>query len=269
MMKEYPERIMAAVCYSAAWDPQWTYPEAATKIPLLLRHAGANDGGATSLCWATAVHTFQKLRGMDAPVSIAHNPEQNHNFSYLRYMSIPFYEAVMKQRLPEGNSAAMRDLDRSQTWLGDTLTLQLYRESTYTGDKKGLCLLPDEATARLWKEYVSTGTVADQTPPPAPFNLKAKRNGSNITVTWEADADVESGILRFEIFKDGAPAGKLPASGAYQRFDTNGDNTVPAEVPEMKFEITNGADNAGHTIAVRTVNHFDLPSEKTEVNIEN
>jgi pimeloyl-ACP methyl ester carboxylesterase len=261
MLKDYPERIMAAVCYSPAFDPPWDYPAAAAKIPMLTRHAGANDINAGGiLCWATSVHAFQKLRGMDDPVSIAHNPEQNHNFSYLRYMAIPFYEAVMKQRLPEGNSAAMRDLDRSQTWLGDTLTLQLYRESEYTGDKSGLCLLPDEATARLWKEYVSTGTVVDKTPPPAPFNVKAKRSGNNMVVSWEAEADIESGILRFEIFKDGTLVGTLPETGAYQHFDTNGDNTVPTVPPEMKFEITGGADAAGHTITVRTVNHFNLPS---------
>jgi pimeloyl-ACP methyl ester carboxylesterase len=265
MMNEYPERIMAAVCYSPAWDPTWDYPAVAAKIPMLARHAGAND---CSSCWATSVHAFQKLRGMDAPVSIAHNPAQNHNFSYLRYMAVPFYEAVMKQRMPEGNGTVMRDLDRTRTWLGDTLTLQLYRESEHTGDKSGLCVLPDEATALLWKEYVSTGTVTDRTPPPAPFNVKARRNGNNITVTWEADADIESGILRFEIFKDGAQVGTLPSSGAYQRFDTNGDNTIPTVVPEMKFEIAGGADNVEHIISVRTVNHFDLPSDKTETQLK-
>ncbi|MDR0699150.1 MAG: Ig-like domain-containing protein [Tannerella sp.] len=269
MLKEYPERIMAAVCYSPAFDPQWDYPAAAAKVPLLTRHAGAKDLNTDGVsCWATSVRAFQKLRNMDAPVSIAHNPTQNHNLSYIRYMAIPFYEAVMKQRMPESDGTVMRDLDRTQTWLGDTLTLQLYKESTYAGDKKGLCVLPDEATARLWKEYVSTGTVTDKTPPPAPFNVKAKRNGGNIEVSWEADADIESGILRFEIFKDGAQVGNLPKTGAYQRFDTNGDNTVPVETPEMKFEIAGGMDNAGHTIAVRTVNHFNLPSEKTEVQLK-
>ncbi|MDR0714692.1 MAG: Ig-like domain-containing protein [Bacteroidales bacterium] len=266
MLKDYPERIMAAVCYSPAFDPQWNYPAATAKIPMLTRHAGAGDANADGVrCWSTSVHAFKKLRGMDAPVSIAHNPYQNHNYSYLRYMAVPFYEAVMKQRMPEGNSAAMRDLDRNQTWLGDTLTLQLYKEATYAGDKKGLCVLPNEATALLWKEYVSTGTVADKTPPPAPFNVKAKWNDGNIEVSWEADADPESGILRFEIFKNGTLVGKLPESDAYQRFDTNGDNTVPVETPKMKFRIAGATDRSEATIAVRTVNHFNLASEKTEI----
>jgi pimeloyl-ACP methyl ester carboxylesterase len=265
MLKDYPERIMAAVCYSPAFDPSWDYPAATAKIPVLTRHAAAADNNDDGVdCWATSVHAFQKLRSMDAPISIAHNTGgQHHNFSYIRYMAIPFYEAVMKQRMPEGNAGAMRDLDRTQTWLGDTLTLQLYREAEYTGDKSGLCVLPDEATARLWKEYVSTGTVTDRTPPPAPFNVKAARNGNNLDVTWDAESDIESGILRFEIFKDGAQVGTLPSSGAYQRFITDGDNTDPVQVPEMKFRITGVTGNPG-TIAVRTVNHFNLVSEKTE-----
>ncbi len=264
MLKAYPERIMAAVCYSAAWDPKWDYPEATTKIPLLLRHAGANDGDPSTLCWATAVHTFLKLRNMDAPVSIAYNAGQNHNFSYIRYMSIPFFEAVMKQRMPEGNATVMRDIDRSQRWLGDTLSLQIYKESEYTGSRRGLCLLPDETTAKNWKEFVSTGKVADKTPPPAPFNVKVKWVNNALEVTWEADADIESGILRFDIFKNGILVGRLPETGDYQKFDTNGDNTIPVNVPEMKFRIT-GAENVKTTISVQAVNHFNLTSEKTEV----
>ncbi len=264
MLKAYPERIMAAVCYSAAWDPKWDYPEATAKIPVLLRHAGANDGDSSSLCWATAVHTFLKLRNMDAPVSIAYNAGQNHNFSYIRYMSIPFFEAVMKQRMPEENTTVMRDIDRSQRWLGDTLSLQIYKESEYTGSKRGLCLFPDEATARNWKEFVSTGKVADKTPPIAPFNVKVEWNNNALDVSWEADADIESGILRFDIFKNGTLVGRLPETGDYQKFDTNGDNTIPVNVPEMKFRIT-GAENVKTTISVQAVNHFNLTSEKTEV----
>lgn len=265
MLRAYPERIMAAVCYSAAWDPQWDYPETVAKIPVLLRHAGANDGDASTLCWATAVHTFLKLRAMDAPVSIAYNAGQNHNFSYIRYVAIPFYEAVMKQRMPNGeNSTVMRDIDHSQTWLGDTLSLKIYKESDYTGNKRSLCVFPDENTAKNWKEFVSTGTVADKTPPLAPFNVKVSWRNNALEVTWEADADVESGILRFNIYNNGNLIGRIPETGAYQQFDTNGDNTVPVKVPEMSFKIT-GVENEEAIIGVEAVNHFNLVSEKAEV----
>ncbi|MDR1156482.1 MAG: Ig-like domain-containing protein [Bacteroidales bacterium] len=264
MLKAYPERIMAAVCYSPAFDPQWDYPAAAAKVPLLTRHAGAADANANGiLCWATSVHAFQKLRATDAPVSIAHNPGQNHNFSYIRYMAIPFYEAVMKQRLPQGSGTALYDLDRSQTWLGDTLTLQLCRESEYTGDKSGWCVLPDEATAQLWKEYVMTGTVADKTPPPPPYEMRRERkNATTAVLSWKADADIESGISHFRIYKNGQFAARFPASGEYQQFDTNGDNTSPigSLLKEMKTEISAGENDL---LSVSTVNRFGLESAST------
>jgi pimeloyl-ACP methyl ester carboxylesterase len=266
MLKAYPERIMAAVCYSAAWDPQWDYPEAIAKIPILMRHAGANDGDSSALCWKTAVHTFHKLRSMDAPISIAYNAGQNHNFSYIRYMAIPFFESVMKQRMPEENTTDMRDIDRTQTWLGDTLSLNIYKESNYKGSKQDLCLFTDEITAKNWKEFVSTGTIVDKTPPPAPFNVKVKWNKNNnvLEVTWEANADIESGTLRFDIFRNDSLVGRLPDTGAFQKFDTNGDNTLPVNVPEMKFRIT-GIENSKTTIGIQAVNHFNLTSERTEV----
>ena len=264
MLRDHPERILAATSYSAAWDPQWEYSANAAKVPLLLRHAGANDGTPESLCWQTAVNTFHKLRKMDAPVIIAHNDGQNHNFSYLRYMAIPFFEAALKKRLPLDGSHTLRDIDRDDTWLGDTLSLEVYREQGYTGDKSNLCLFPDELTARNWQEFVSTGTVVDKTPPPAPRDVKVTRYADRLEVTWEADADIESGILKFNIYKDGVLVGVLPESGAYQSFDTNGDNTIPVEVPEKRF-IIRVTGNVKATISIETVNHFNLVSERTTV----
>lgn len=264
MLKDYPERIMAAVCYSAAFGPQWDYPKSTAEIPVLMRHAGANDSDPGTLCWATAVQTFLKLRNMEAPVCIAYNAGQNHNFSYIRYMAIPFFEAVMKQRMPEGNTTVMHDIDRTQTWLGDTLSLQIFKESDYTDNKSGLCLLPDETTAKNWKEFVSTGTVADKTPPPAPFNVKVKWNNNALEIMWEADADIESGILRFNVYKDGVLAGKLPANDAFQKFDTNGDNSISVNVPDMKYRFA-GAANTASKLSVSTVNHFNLESEKANI----
>ncbi|RYY61482.1 MAG: hypothetical protein EOO05_06230 [Chitinophagaceae bacterium] len=265
MLRSYPERILAAVCYSPAFDPQWNYPAASSKVPLLTRHAGKNDANDNVvLCQATSIHAFAKLRDLDAPAGIALNESQNHNLSFIRYMAIPFYEAVLKQRLPQVAGGAMNDPDRNQSWLGDTLTMQLSPEAGYSGDKKGLCVFPDETTARNWKEYYTTGTVTDKTPPPAPFGLTVRKSGDGVELTWAADADIESGIERFEIFRDGVLAGRVPETGAYQSFDTNGDNTYPVQVPPMKFMLA-GAANTNAVISVRTVNHFNLLSDKTEI----
>ena len=61
MLRDYPERILAAVCYSAAFDPSWSYPAATAEVPVLLRHAGPQDA-PSALCQATAEHSFSRFR---------------------------------------------------------------------------------------------------------------------------------------------------------------------------------------------------------------
>src|SRR3546814_18359906 len=105
MMKTYPKRIMAAFCYSPAFDPSWDYSEDALKIPVMIRHAGANDSNSPyGKCWETALNTFHTLRSEGGLASIAFTPFQNHNYSFVRYMALPFYESVLAKRLPTGQS---------------------------------------------------------------------------------------------------------------------------------------------------------------------
>jgi pimeloyl-ACP methyl ester carboxylesterase len=262
MMKNYPGRIIAVFAYSPAFDPQWEYPDSAYQIPLLIRHAGAADlNGRNVACWQTALNTFDKFRKRNGHASLAYTPGQNHNFSYVRYMAIPFYESVLSQRLPAGHSAKLREMDQSKAWLGDTLTYTVYKSDSFAGDKSDMNWFPDSLTAVKWREYVITGTVADKIPPPAPYDLKVQPlNDTAVTLTWKADADIESGIQYFTIrVKDGETQ-RFPASGDYQTFDTNGDNTAPLAVPDLKCEIAKLPDKKETVIFVSAVNHFGLES---------
>ena len=119
MLHEHPERIIAAIAYSAAWDPHWSYAPEAYEVPILFRHAGPGEGADNIP--ATAIHSFAHFRSHDAPASIAYTRGQGHNFSYMRSMTIPFWEAALKQRLaPDGS---LKPLDREQTFLGDTFNI--------------------------------------------------------------------------------------------------------------------------------------------------
>jgi poly(3-hydroxybutyrate) depolymerase len=263
MLRDYPEKILAAFAYSPAFDPQWDYPQGAAKVPLMIRHAGKDDFNAPSAdCWRTAVNTFDKLRKMDGYVSIACNDGQNHNFSYVRYMAIPFYESVMAQRLPEKKSGTLRDIRPELVWLGDTASLNIFKASSYAGDQSAMCRFPDSLSAAKWREYVITGTVVDHTPPPAPYAVKINRiSGNQAELTWEADADIESGIRHFIIRVNGKPVAQFPSSDAYQRLDANGDNTIPFSLPELKCVIFMPWQETECTVSVSTVNHFNLESE--------
>lgn len=262
MLKAYPERILAVASYSAAFDPNWDFPAQAAKVPVLLRHAGSGDINNDEVkCWLTSAHIFTTLRKMDGNVTIAHNLNQNHNFSYIRYMAIPFYEAVLDQRLPKKGSIKMRDMNPLKAWLGDTITNKTYKSSTYVGNKQKMCWLPDSITAAKWSEYVTTGTVSDKTPPPSPHSVKIIDG----KIIWEADADIESGIKCFNIYKNSRLLGQLN----YQSFDTNGDNCIPVILPKMEYQLGITPEESISTYAVSAINHFNLESPLITITSDN
>ncbi len=258
MLHEHPERIIAAVAYSAAWDPQWDYLPEGYEVPILFRHAGPGEGADNIP--ATARHSFAHLRSHDAPASIAFTRGQGHNHSYMRTITIPFWDAALKQRLSEDGS--LKPIDRSQGYLVDTLSYNIYREPEFRGDKKSLCLLPDYNSAVAFREFASTGIVKDTTPPDKPYDLKIMPDGDAYLLTWRAEADLESGIGCFNIYKDGELIGRVPESGVYQDYDRNGDQSHPVDPPAMQLRIPSTAG----TYAVETVNRDGLASEKAYFN---
>jgi pimeloyl-ACP methyl ester carboxylesterase len=267
MIQAYPERILGAFCYSPAWEiPDGKFPETVKDIPVFIRHAGSGEApnGGSNCCWASSAAAFRALRKLDAPASVAYTAGQNHNFSYVRHMAIPFYEALLKQRLPVNNHTELRPLDRKLTWLGDTLTHEVSKESTFNGNRELLCLLPDSITALAWKEFVTTGDVADRTPPPAPYGLHIKWVKDSVALSWSADADIESGIKNFNIYRNGTLVGRFPKTGTYQTFDTNGDNTIPKIPADMNYMIA--VQNRKKSVfSIRTVNNFGLESSEAQI----
>lgn len=255
MLNQHPERIIAAVCYSAAWDPDWEYPEAAYDVPVIFRHAGPGEGADNIP--ATARHGFAKMRAHDAPASIAYTRGQTHNHSYIRTITIPFWDAALKQRLAADGS--LQRLDPEKTFLGDTLVFNICQEKYYTGDKSNLCRLPDRTSAEAWREYATTGRVVDKTPPSAPYALEIASVGGTSLLKWRAEADIESGIGCFNIYGDGELIGRIPSEGTFQGFDTNGDQARPVIPPAMEFHLPAGK---WMVIAVETVNRDGLASEK-------
>lgn len=267
MMRQYPDRILGVFSYSPAFDPQWTYPMEAVKIPLFIRHAGPLDFNNPGVnCWGTALHTFNKLRSRNGNTAIAYTKNQNHNFSYVRYMAIPFYEAVLAQRLPDSGSNILKNINDAKLWLGDTSTFKIYQKIKYKSNHSSLSILPDSATAAKWREYVMTGTVIDKTPPPAPFSLKVvNHNQTDLDLIWNADADIESGVEYFNIYVNNQLIGRVPDTGSYQSFDTNGDNPLSRQLPEMKFNVLKFITEKTDTLSVSTINHFGLESTKSMI----
>ena len=116
--------------------------------------------------------------------------------------------------------------------------------------------LPNEAIAKAWAQYVKDTAVADSTPPPAPTNVQQK-NGE---LTWECEADLESGLQGFIIERDGQFLANVPdqpknpfGRPIFQNLQYSDTPTQPL-VP-MRFTDTTadpGKPHHYHVIAVNT-----------------
>jgi hypothetical protein len=127
--------------------------------------------------------------------------------------------------------------------------------------------LPDERVAKAWMEYVVKGHVEDTTPPPAPFKVKAVARPERVVeVTWEAEADFESGIKGFVVLRDGEEIAQLPEKpvGRFGRplFQAMSYHDTPEKpLPEMRFTDRNAKPGMNHEFRVIAVNSLGLKSK--------
>jgi pimeloyl-ACP methyl ester carboxylesterase len=266
MLNKHPEKVIALFAVSPAFDERFDFPPAAANVPVMLRHAGAkdfNDKGVN--CWGNSVTQYLKLRAMKGNASIAYSPKNEHGSGDSRYLAIPFFDAVLAQRLPPKGSSVIRDMDISKAWFGDTVTHQIFKNSAVAGKNENYCWLPDSLMAVKWRELALTGTVRDFTPPLPPSNLKVTSTvEAKYAVSWMAKADIESGISHFNIYKNDSLLGRVPESGEYQGFGYGDEPKGPA-LAELTFRFDKLSENIKVTIAVTIVNRTGLESAKQQI----
>jgi hypothetical protein len=191
----------------------------------------------------------------------------------LRMIAIPWMDIALTSRLPDQAGASQcKDMDTSNTWFGDTGTRTIASAATFTGNKAAACWFPNERLAKMWKEYMATGTQKDSTPPPAPYNLTGTYNNGQLVLRWDADADLETGIKTFIIYRNGsvlqtmqwpnAPSTLFTTAKGFQRWD-DGDQPNPTPAPNMTFTDNNLSGTATYTYEVSTVNWSDVAGPKS------
>ena len=261
MINKQPERIIAAFCVSAAFDPAFNYSSLAAKIPVMLRHGGKGDyNNEGANCWQTANHHFKKLRSMNGCVSIVPTPDSDHGVGSSRYLALPFFDAILSTRFLDDNTAVHDSIANSKAWVGDTLTNMVYKLSEYKGNPLLLSWLPDSVTAYNWKEFTSTATVRPSRVLPVPGNLKARKvNGTTVDLSWNATASIESGIAYFNIYKNGLYIGRFPESGIIQPFGY-GDEPIETKLPPNNFRVTGLAAHKKYAFNIAAINSIGTES---------
>jgi hypothetical protein len=281
MQTLFPERIVAAWLRSGtafSWResgdtarPQLT--EAVYRIPTMLNpgvkeKANAAPNGA----WLGSLAMFAAYRAQGAPIGFAPDPLSAHDCGNSRYLAIPFFDACLAMRLPEQPSGdqQLRPVNMSSAWLAPLLGDQAEPAATFAGRANDAVWLPNERVARAWMEYVKTGEVGDSTPPPPPTQvIAARRRDRSIEITWQAAADLESGLQAFVIERDGRFLAQTPDKplGKFGRplLQTMSYHDTPEQpLPAMRCVDATGVRGVQHKYRVIAVNSAGLKSAAAE-----
>ena len=187
-------------------------PEAALQVPILC-NLGTKEGvtvkeGRFAGVWPANEAFFRALRSRAALIGIAIDPLSAHECGNQRYLAIPWMDACLSARLPENEGGPLRPMPQDSAWLAPVLSTEVAPAKTFSGDPKNAIWLPNAAIAKAWMQYVTDSAVADITPPPAPTRLQVLGN----QLSWEAEADLESGLSHFLIERDGKIIAQIPES---------------------------------------------------------
>lgn len=215
---------------------------------------------------------LRTFRAKDAPMGVAAEPNCGHNCGNSRYLAIPFFDACLAMRLPDKRSTdqKLKPVDMKRAWLADPQGDKAVPAAEYRGDPKQAIWLPNERIATAWMEYVKKATVTtDTTPPPAAFNVKVVAKGKANEITWEAKADVESGLRAFLIQRDSKQIHRIAPQGgdggAMPCFQGTSFHDTPVQPrAEMRYVDQDAPRGAHHTYEVIAVNGARLQSTPTK-----
>jgi hypothetical protein len=246
-------------------------PDAALRVPVMC-NLGTKEGvtektGRFAGGWPNNETFFNALRARGALLGVSIDPFTAHECGNQRYLAILWLDACLTARLPEKPGAPLREMPEAEAqlaplYLGAGDVVAPVPAAQFTGDKAKAVWLPNAAVGQAWAQYVKDTAIPDTTPPPAPTNLHVQNN----VLTWEAEADLESGLAGFIIERDGVEIAKLPEQPknpfgrpVFQGLQYSDTPSLPL-VP-MTFTDTTAEPGKPHQYRIIAVNTVGLKSK--------
>lgn len=185
-------------------------PSDALKVPIMC-NPGIKEGvtekkGRFARVWPSNLTFFQKVRGAGGLVGVSIDPLSSHECANSRYMAIPWLDACLSARLPKTSGRKLRPMPTKNAWLAPLLGKKAQSMLKFQGNPLEAVWLPNAKIAHTWMQFVENTKITDLTPPPSPTNFK--RKGKQLS--WNAKADLESGISHFLIKRNGKVIGQVP-----------------------------------------------------------
>lgn len=276
MVMLHPERVAAAWLRSGVpllkADPtrktikSHELPKAALTVPLMC-NLGTKEGVTVKGdrfggVWPANEEFFTQVRGKGGLVGVAVDPLTSHECGNQRYLAIPWLDACLTARLPKTAGDPLVAMPKDSAWLAPATGGEAVPAGKFSGDALSAGWLPNERIATAWMKYTKDTAVADTSPPPAPTNVRRKGN----ELTWEAEADIESGLANFVIERDGQFLANVPEKGknpfgrpVFQNLQYSDTPTQPL-VP-MRYTDTTAEAGKEHIYRVIAVNTAGLKSK--------
>ncbi|MDA0284554.1 MAG: hypothetical protein O3B86_14495 [Planctomycetota bacterium] len=243
-----------------------TLSDAALKVPVMC-NPGTKEGvtvkdGRFAKVWPANEAFFSGVRGRGGLIGVAVDPLTAHECGNQRYFAIPWLDACLSVRLLNLNGKTLKAMPTDDGWLAMPTGFEAVPAAKFHGDPMKAAWLPGEAVARSWMQYVKDTAVTDTTPPPAPSNLR--RSGNKLS--WDASADLESGLARFIIERDGDFLANVPEHSnnpfgrpIFQNLQYSDTPTQP--LVQMLFTVPQSDSVNKHTYRVIAVNTVGLKSK--------
>lgn len=267
----HPDRVVAAFLRSGTAVMfrsrqefvQPTVPPAVYEIPTMVNFGVGERGNRP---WDGSIAAFEEYRAQGAPIGLAPDPRTAHWCGDSRYLAIPFFDACLHMRLSEWPKI-LKPVDLSAAWFATPFGDTAVPAGEFKGDPIKAVWLPNAAVAKIWMEYVRSGTVADTSAPPAPVNVKVKAGADRSNeVSWDADVDMVSGLGGFIVNRDGHGIARLPTlvpETVYGRPLFQGlsfHDTPVAPLPQMVYVDTSVKAGAKHVYTVIALSGAGVPS---------
>jgi len=185
-------------------------PEAALNVPMMC-NPGTKEGvtvkeGRFARVWPMNKTFIIEIRKRGGLLGLAVDPLSAHECGNQRYMAIPWLDACLSARLPDKAGKALKPMPKKNAWLAPILGKEAVPADESDLNSVETIWLPNATIARKWMHYVRDTKIPDSTPPPAPTRIKI----SGGKLTWETEADIESGLSHFIILCKGKEVGRIP-----------------------------------------------------------
>lgn len=294
MCQLYPERMLCAWLRSGHPDTvgsdfkELPLTEKIQDVPMIL-NLGIREKTEFKRIWDTGFPYVHEMRRAGAKIAIFMDPKTGHCSGDSRYPAIRFLDICMEQRLPEkAGTAAVRPMTGGLVISGDEIwaeysQMEELRETPETasllvGEKLKPYLaegywLPTPDFAALRRQYEKDCSFTDTTPPPAPFDVKtvwtdgADSSEKQVEITWNAYADLESGLSAFVVERDGKEIAVLTgnphsvATPLYQGLLYSDTPHVPSVEKKFTETVKTAASAPLPVYSVRSVNSRGMKSE--------